>query len=255
MRFDSEHDLESALFDHWFELRQARRLDEVLPGAATYRAEVNGQAFGYRTVDHRIHRQFPLPGTSPAGGVGYADLVEHYWSVRVKGDWGPNLHVNVVELKNETLQVAHLEQLFRYITALRAGLAAAGLYPYDPRFRSNDRCIFVGGALIGPRMSESAAVVDSILAAQWGAEDETPLRVGIIDYHPTDGLRITRFSEYDRFPLIHTDSESPDAAEAVRSLFDDTEFFPNPPARVLSADQLAEIPLRVLPRTRRRDTE
>ena len=246
MRFDTERDLESALFDHWFELRQARRLDAVLPGAATYRASVNGHLFGYRTIDHRIHRQCPLPGAGSGGAVGYADLVEHYWSVRVNGDWGPNLHVNVVELKNETLQVAHIEQLFRYITALRAGLAAAGLHPYQPRDRSSDRCVYVSGALIGPRISEAAAVVDSILAAQWGAEDETPLRVGIIDYHPTEGLRVERFSEYDRFPLLHTDAESPDASAAVRTLFEDTEFFPESPPRTLSPEEVDAIPLRVI---------
>jgi len=77
MRYDSEHDLESALFDHWFELREKGRLNSVLQGSASWRRVVNGHVFGYTTLDHQIHRQFPLPGAGPASGTGYADLIEH----------------------------------------------------------------------------------------------------------------------------------------------------------------------------------
>lgn len=136
----------------------------------------------------------------------------------------------MVELKNESLQVIHIEQLFRYITAIRAGLKTIGVYPYHPKDRARNVNVFVCGALIGPKVSDSAAIVDALLATQWDAEDETPLRLGIVKLHPTEGLEVDRFCEYERFPPTHSDAENNQSAEAVTKLFAESKFFPQPPS-------------------------
>jgi hypothetical protein len=196
MRLKSEAELEHALFDHWLELRSSRRLDSVLPRCTDWEADHRGTRVGYKTLNYSIRRQLRLPG---AHGMGYgiADLVEIYWSVRTKNgkqdpNWRPSLNAHVVELKNARLEMEHVDQLYRYMLALRGALNLGGAnsinQPDEKVF------VYVRGLLLGPEMSRSVELVGAL-----ATHADVSLTVATFTLSPVDGIQINRPVDYERF--------------------------------------------------------
>lgn len=200
MRLRNESDLETALFNHWQELRESGRLDCALPSCRTWERPRGQEMIGYQTLDYKIHRQLRLPGAWGSRKDGIADLVELYWSVRtLNGEqdpsWEPSLNAHVVELKNEPLQMKHVEQLYRYILALRGALVHGGNGLFISKTIERPKIsLNVRGVLIGPHVPESVAIIDAL-----SAHADVPIAVASYVLSATEGLVFKRTGTEERF--------------------------------------------------------
>jgi hypothetical protein len=227
MRFDQEKEFEDILFEHWFDFRREGRLDDVLPSAKSYTVtSEDGRVLGYDTREHRVFRQFRVPKAGRSGGDGVIDLLEVYFSVRREGDWGPNLHINVLELKNCRLEVEHLAQLFRYITSIRAGLLSLRMPLWLPGANHRNRSVYVSGALLGPGASEDVLVADSMFHGLWSVfYTQSPIRVGRIHMHPTKGLLVSRHNPNDHFHFLGSGTNKQANARMIQDLMKDSPMW------------------------------
>lgn len=205
-RLRSERDLEDMLFAEWRALREAGRLEHSLPRCST-RQWVRGpdDISGYMTVDYRVHRQLRIPGALGfEGAFGIADFVEQYWSVRTRNGvqdptWLPSLNINVVELKNETLTVAHCEQVLRYAIALRQAVLMAGRSWFVGETAPAN--VYVRALLLGPGMTRDAEVVNGLgsMLHSPGGDGEIPLRLATFRVSATEGILIDEPTDPERF--------------------------------------------------------
>ncbi|WP_433926793.1 hypothetical protein AB3662_28230 [Sorangium cellulosum] len=178
-------ELAETIYSRWLELRAAGAFDEVLPSAKAYRAVNNeGEAFGYDTCEHQVRRRVVIPGSGPIGGDGVVGLVETYFSVRYSNGWGHNLHVHLVEVKNESLQISHFAQLFRDMAAVRHALQVAGVSSKVQARRWLHRRLYVHGALLGPSASGEVLAAEAMLDKLYDHLDngyaQPPIRVGCV---------------------------------------------------------------------------
>jgi hypothetical protein len=199
MRFDDERELKTVLFKHWFDFRAEKRWDEILPRCETFSRSDKEGTWGYRIVNHRLHRQLRIPGAGSGGGEGLADLVETYWRQTLKNDemdpqHPPTLFINVIELKNRPLIMADVEQVVRYMKALESGLRDLGVGADDhTAFRSHEMDVYVYGALVGPGVTPEVGAFKNIVTAIWPEYTNDPLRIGVFSLDPVNGLMIDRF--------------------------------------------------------------
>jgi hypothetical protein len=180
--------------DHWMELRANGRLDEVLPPARTWKKTYGGhEVHGYDTCEHQVNRRVSIPGSGPNGGNSIADLVETYFSIRYHNGWGHNLHVHVVEIKNETLQLAHFAQLFRHLAGLRIGLQEHRILECHEGEPWRHRHLYIHGALLGPSASADVVMAEAMLDATLNdGSTQSLIRVGYVSVHPITGISIKR---------------------------------------------------------------
>jgi hypothetical protein len=202
---DGAMDLAEFIYEHWFDLRAKDVLRDVLPSARAYKSiDPDGGVDGYDTCDHRIHRRVSIPGSGPTGGNGVVGLVETYFSVRHHNGWGHNLHVHLIEAKNEPLQVAHLAQLFRCMAGIRAAfdqmnISRGGVFTHTWRHRH----LYVHGALLGPSASSDVLMAEAMLEHIHNDSDngysQPPLRVGCIASKNNSIVSITRIEPDDNY--------------------------------------------------------
>jgi hypothetical protein len=197
MRPRTEAELEAELYRSWQQLRETGRLDEMLPRCTRRSWLLNGQRHGYVTLDYKVLRQLRLPSAWGHSGDGIADLVEIYWAVRTLGgvqnlNWAPSLVANVIELKNESLSVSNLEQLYRYTIALRAALHSGAISGLLKQGRPVE--LHVRGLLLGPSVPEAVNIVDALATFV-----EVPISVGRFEFSATDGLLFHRTGGEERF--------------------------------------------------------
>lgn len=214
------------IYDNWRKLRAEGRLDEVLPSARAWRSVTeDGSISGYDTCEHEVNRHVSIPGSGPSGGNGFAGLIETYFTVRHHNGWGHNLHIHVVEVKNDVLQLPHLAQLFRNVAGVRHGLLANQVSLR--RWGWQHHNVYVHGALLGPAASGDVLMADAMLD---GLDEHKNMGimlpticVGCVSVHPAKGISVKRIepdSNYSSERWHCTDEKdlSPKLKEAVDSL-------------------------------------
>lgn len=223
-------DFAEAVYGRWADLRARGCLEDVLPSARAWKSVgQDGQIFGYDTFHHQFRRRVTIPGSGPNGGSGIAGLVESYYSVRHSNGWGHNLHVHVVEVKSETLQVSHLAHLFRCVAGLKLGLKTAGI---SPRMQAKEwlhRRLYVHGALLGPSASGDVLMAEAMLDALYDHHDnggaQPPIRVGVVSVNPKKEILIKRIEPPRNFfadPLDRAGASDNAAQEAqLTAVLDD----------------------------------
>jgi len=185
MHFDSEKELASAIFDNWMLLRKRGHMDEVLPRPKGHRqAGKGGSRRFYEMREHRLLQEHRIPGAGPKGGDGRADAVEVYFSPSPGDESGWDLHINVIELKNEALRLPHMTQLFRYVTGIRAGIEALGMSLWTPSKPScRPRQVYVSGALLGMAVTDDVLAVEATMTEQSARDFQAGIRVGLLTTH------------------------------------------------------------------------
>ncbi|WP_437281301.1 hypothetical protein WME90_12280 [Sorangium sp. So ce375] len=178
-------ELAETIYGRWLELRAADVFDEVLPRAKAYRSVTSeGEVFGYDTCEHQVRRRVVIPGSGPVGGDSVVGLVETYFAVRHSNGWGHNLHVHLVEVKDESLQLSHFAQLFRDMAALRNALQVVGVSSGVQARKWLHRNLYVHGALLGPSASGEVLVTEAMLDKLYDHLDngytQPPIRVGCV---------------------------------------------------------------------------
>jgi hypothetical protein len=214
------------IYDNWRELRAAGRFDDLLPSARAWKSVTDdGHVEGYDTCEYQVNRDISIPGSGPGGGNGVAGLVETYFSIRHHNGWGHNLHVHVVEAKNEELQVSHLAQLFRNMAGVRVGLFESGARASRPKeWRHRD--LYVHGLLLGPVASGDVLMAEAMLDRLYDplhvGVTHPVVRVGCVSAHKTKGIRIKRIQ-----PDVNYASESYYSVDGKRPLVELQETIEN----------------------------
>ena len=195
-------DIAKIIHDQWFELRAKGRFDGMLPGARSFRTlTTEGEPWGYETYEHRVRRRVTIPGSGPEGGDGVAGLVETYFSERLKTassiGWGLNLHVHVVEVDNETVQVAHLAQLVRNVAAIRRALNDISVWENREQGYLH-RHAYVHGVLLG-RVVSSDVLMASALSERDPCLYCPKISVGCVSVHRTKGVIVERMEPRGKY--------------------------------------------------------
>ena len=199
----SERDLEDLLFAEWRPLRESGRFSELLPDCRTRQWVTPRGILGYVTAEYRVVRQLVLPGAWGVKGDGRSDLVELYWSIRTLDGhrdpaWPISFNANVVELKNQTLQPADVEQVFRYSIALRGAILRSSL---GDRIRDNSVTLNVKALLLGPEMSEPVELIEAIAGYEGSG-----LAVARFRLSASGGIALERAQNVERFWNVGIDA-------------------------------------------------
>lgn len=186
------------VFERWADLRNAGRLDSVLPSCRTWSKQLpDGRRRGYFTLDYRVRRDLLLPGAQTAGRKEVVGLVETYWSVRTSGgvqdsSWPPSLNAHVVELWDEPIRAQHVDEVYRYTIALRSALHFGGIGELIAQGSAIN--LNVRGLLLGPSISEPAAILDSL-----AEHNDVPVTVARFGTASTGELEIHRSGREEDF--------------------------------------------------------
>jgi len=169
-------DAKAAILDRWRSYRDADELGTLLPRSTprTWGGETDPAAIV--TVDYRVYRDFSLDAGGLVPPASVADLLEVYWTVRLKGEvqdpnWATAINAHVIRISTEPLGAEDLEITYRQVVAIRRALQLGGIGGLIADCKPI--ALHVRGLLLGPSLSAPVAILEGL-----ASHTDVPLTVG-----------------------------------------------------------------------------
>jgi hypothetical protein len=163
--------LKALLLDRWRALREADALGTLLPRCTDRWIGEPAAQVGFVTLDYRVYRDLALADDVPA-----PDLVEMYWSVRIKAgeqdpQWAASVNAHVLLVTEGPVGVELLERLHRQVVTLRRALQLGGIGALLAGGKAV--ALHTRGLLLGADFSGPGEIVDAL-----ANRADVPLSVG-----------------------------------------------------------------------------
>lgn len=151
-------DARAAILDQWRSYRDADQLGTLLPRSTPRTWGTGSEASAIVTVDYRLYRDLSLAGS-------VADLVEVYWTVRLKGAiQDPNgataINAHVIRVATEPLGAEDLDLVRRQVVMIRRALHLGGIGGLIADCKPI--AFHVRGLVLGPELSAPVAILERL---------------------------------------------------------------------------------------------
>ena len=162
-------DAKAAILDHWRAYRDADQLGTLLPRSTPRTWGGDQEPSSIVTVDYRIYRDFSVDAS-------VADLVEMYWTVRLKGvvqdpNWATAINAHVIRVSTEPLGAEDLDLTRRQVVMIRRALHLGGIGGLIADCKPI--ALHVRGLVLGPALSAPVAILERLASLT-----DVPLTVG-----------------------------------------------------------------------------
>ena len=159
----------ATILDHWRSYRDADQLGTLLPRSTPRTWGEAADTAAIVTVDDRIYRDLSLPAS-------VADLVEVYWTVRLKGEvpdpnWATAINAHVIRVSTEPLGAEDLDLVRRQVVMIRRALHLGGIGGLIADCKPI--ALHVRGLVLGPDLSAPVAILERLASLT-----DVPLTVG-----------------------------------------------------------------------------
>ena len=169
-------DPRTTILDDWRSFRDADRLGSLLPRCTPRTWGDESEPYSIVTLDYRAYRDLSLEAGGLLDLAATADLVEVFWTVRLKGstpdpNWATAVNVNVVRVSNEPVGGADLETTYRQAVVVRRALQQGGIGELIADCKPI--ALHVRGLVLGPSLSAPVAILEGL-----ASKTDLPLAVG-----------------------------------------------------------------------------
>ncbi len=162
-------DAKATILGQWKSYRDADRLGTLLPRSTPRTWDTDTGPAAIITLDYRVYHDLIL-------GTFTADLVEMYWTVRLKNglqdpNWAAAINAHVVRVSTDSVSAEDLEATYRHVVMIRRALQQGGIGGLIAEGRPI--ALHVRGLVLGPALSAPVAIIEGL-----ANYTDVPLTVG-----------------------------------------------------------------------------
>ncbi len=208
-------DARATILDRWRSYRDLDQLGTLLPRSTARSWGDPPETAAIMTVDYRIYRDFSLEAGGLAPPASVADLLEVYWTVRLKGEvqdpnWATAINAHVIRISTEPLGADDLEVTYRQVVAVRRALHLGGIGGLIAD--GKPIALHARGLVLGPSLSAPVAIIEGL-----ANHTDVPLTVGRYSV-AEDGAVSFLSGSADAKPWEHGTAHSEDLESLGRRL-------------------------------------